>query len=105
MVTEKYTLLTDSAHAWFKVPLDELAALGIANDISECSYIETDGKFIWLEEDCDAQLWITAKSAALGLNYDSFITFAQSSGILIEEHVETAHVRNLERYFAPLVQS
>jgi len=54
-----YHFFNDPAHAWLKVSIAELQSLGIANKISCCSYIH--GEFAYLEEDCDAQLFVDLK--------------------------------------------
>ena len=56
-----YTWITDPAHGWLTVPLAELRELGIAGDISKHSYIDASKGIAYLEEDCDALLFIGAK--------------------------------------------
>lgn len=53
-----YTFYTDPGHGWLAVPLSELERLGIADKISTCSYVK--GHTVFLEEDCDAPLFIKA---------------------------------------------
>jgi len=53
-----YTWISDSGHAWLEVSIDEINILGIAEEISEYSYI--NGETVYLEEDCDAGLFIEA---------------------------------------------
>lgn len=53
-----YTWISDSGHAWLQVSIDEVNILGIAGKISEYSYI--NGETVYLEEDCDAGLFIEA---------------------------------------------
>ena len=56
----KYTFFEDPGHGWLKVPLKKLEKLGIVNQISIYSYMQ--GDYAYLEEDCDAPLFIkTAK--------------------------------------------
>jgi hypothetical protein len=57
----KYEAFVDSGHAWVKVSINELRALGIETQISSCSYIRGDNAY--LEEDRDAWLFIEAKKA------------------------------------------
>jgi hypothetical protein len=45
----------DPSHGWLKVPKALLRELGIADKISEFSYVR--GDFAYLEEDCDAPLF------------------------------------------------
>lgn len=53
-----YTFLSDPSHGWLRVPLIELYNLGILDKISGCSYLFS--KYVYLEEDCDAQKFINA---------------------------------------------
>ena len=54
-----YTYFHDPGHGWLAVPKSELVQLGIADKISNCSYMR--GATAYLEEDCDAELFYTAK--------------------------------------------
>ena len=58
----KYRLFSDPGHAWLEVSLDELDELGIANKITAWSYRK--GTNVYLEEDCDFPLFLTAKKSA-----------------------------------------
>jgi hypothetical protein len=51
----------DAGHAWVAVKLAELKVLGIQSSISGYSYVR--GKTAYLEEDCDAGLYIQAMRA------------------------------------------
>ncbi len=55
-----YRFITDPGHGWLEVPLSELVDLGIAQDISKCSYLSANG-IAYLEEDCDAPRFNDAK--------------------------------------------
>lgn len=57
----------DGGHGWLQVSLKDLEALGIAKDISSCSYQQN--KFAYLEEDCDMGIYIWAMRAK-GYNVD-----------------------------------
>lgn len=48
----------DPGHAWLRVPLSELERLDIADQISHYSYM--NGEYAYLEEDCDAGIYIKA---------------------------------------------
>ena len=64
-MTTKYQYFQDPGHGWIAVPLTELKALGISEQISSYSYIM--GATVYLEEDCDAALWfqtVTARGEA-----------------------------------------
>ena len=55
------TFVNDPGHGWLKVPLTDIAALGIEAQITPYSYIE--GQFAYLEEDLDATCYLEALSA------------------------------------------
>lgn len=59
-----YTIYEDPSHAWIKVPVVELIALDIAGDITPYSYI--NGKYAYLEEDCDLTKFFNAYHAVTG---------------------------------------
>lgn len=54
-----FSFIADSGHGWLCVTEDEIAELGIANRISEFSYVSPDG-VVFLEEDCDADTFLDA---------------------------------------------
>ena len=54
-----YVFHSDPGHAWLAVKRTELIRLGILSQISSCSYQK--GNTVYLEEDCDAPLFIKAK--------------------------------------------
>ena len=53
---------TDPGHGWLEVPRNDLTTLGIAHDISACSY--QDEMNAYLEEDVDAGVYLRAARAA-----------------------------------------
>lgn len=55
------TFINDPGHGWLRVPLTDIAALGIESQITPYSYIE--GQFAFLEEDCDAPRYLEALTA------------------------------------------
>ena len=57
-----YNYIQDPGHGWIEVPMKEITRLGIAKNISECSYAK-DGN-AYLEEDCDAGVFLEAKKKA-----------------------------------------
>ena len=59
-----YTIYEDAGHAWIKVPVAELIAISIALDITHYSYI--NGKYAYLEEDCDLTKFFNAYRAVTG---------------------------------------
>lgn len=84
----KYRLLEDPGHAWLEVPVTELERLGIAGDISSFSYLSSDGKTAYLEEDCDLSTFCRAKGW----------TPANAETHWTEQHHNTGFVRNLPSY-------
>jgi hypothetical protein len=62
MKTQKLTFHTDSGHGWLEVPRADAIALGLAEKISPYSYM--GGQSLYLEEDCDAGLYLDAAKAA-----------------------------------------
>ena len=56
----KYIFHSDSGHGWLAVKRDELINLNIINNITTCSYQK--GNTVYLEEDCDASLFIKLKT-------------------------------------------
>jgi hypothetical protein len=52
----KMTWLSDPGHAWLKVPLIEVFRAEVDHLISEYSYY--DNNFAYLEEDCDAFIFL-----------------------------------------------
>ena len=56
----KYAFFSDPSHGWLKVSIEEIKQLGIAPEISRFSYISSDRKYAYLEEDSDMQLFLNA---------------------------------------------
>ena len=54
-----YTFHQDPGHGWLAVKRQELVDLGIHEQISHYSYQR--GKTVYLEEDCDLQIFLAAK--------------------------------------------
>jgi hypothetical protein len=61
MAVMKKVFHSDPGHGWLAVKLSDLKMLDIATDISSYSYVK--GKTAYLEEDCDASLFIKAAKA------------------------------------------
>jgi hypothetical protein len=61
MTKRKLTFYTDPAHGWLEVPRADLDTLDIAHKISRYSYEK--GAHVYLEEDCDAGLYLEAAKA------------------------------------------
>ena len=85
MLTLDY--LQDPAHGWIAADIQSLRAYGLTDKVSAYSY--RDGDTVWLEEDCDAGLYIRALQSA-GIPYR-----------IIETHTNNdAFVRRLPRFHA-----
>ena len=56
-----YDFISDPGHGWLRVTRTELNGLGIADQISSCSYQK--GQYVYLEEDCDAPVFEKAWEA------------------------------------------
>ena len=71
---KRYKFYADPGHGWLKVEKLDLAGLGIADQISEYSYVK--GIYAYLEEDCDAPLFINT----LGVkDFDSRVIYCRSN--------------------------
>lgn len=66
MATEKsvYKFYTDPGHGWPAVKRTELAQFGIEGEISNYSYCK--GNTVYLEEDCDATLFVDVYKEKFG---------------------------------------
>ena len=60
-LSEQLTFISDPEHGWLKMPIGELAALGIENQITSCSFL--NGRFVYLEEDQDASTYLASRRA------------------------------------------
>ncbi|HDO26155.1 MAG TPA: hypothetical protein ENG95_05900 [Nitrospirae bacterium] len=69
----EYIFYADPGHSWLKVPMSEIKELGIEGKITPYSYI--NGGMVYLEEDCDAQLFIDKlKAEGKKFNYREVYT-------------------------------
>ena len=64
LAKRRYVFHSDSGHGWLGVKRADVNALGIAADVSSCSYQR--GETVYLEEDRDALLFIRAYETAVG---------------------------------------
>ena len=90
METQRYKIYADSGHSWLKVDKSELFNLKIASKITNYSY-EEDG-YVYLEEDCDATLFINAKKEH-GIEVDGDFIYSDGDSI----------VRSYQHYKKPCV--
>lgn len=79
----KFEFFSDNGHGWLKVPKALIAELGIANKISHFSYERS--AYVYLEEDCDAELFAIAYAPTERLN-------------LTEVRSERSRVRSYNQY-------
>ncbi len=52
------TFIADPGHGWLRVPLVDIAALGLETALSSYSFI--DGQYAYLEEDNDCAVYLAA---------------------------------------------
>ena len=84
----KLTFWSDPGHGWLEVPRAHLIRLNIAGAISKYSYISQDGQRAYLEEDCDAGVYLNAlREQGVDFEFD-------------ERFVENIFIRNLPSYWA-----
>ena len=84
METKQSTFFEDPGHGWLEVPLVDIFKAGVEDKISSYSYL-SDG-VAYLEEDCDAPL---------------FVKSLEDAGIKVgwtREHRDEIFIRNLERF-------
>ena len=58
----QYRFFSDPGHSWLEVSFEEIAHLGLQEQITAWSYIK--GPYLYLEEDYDAPLFLQAKKHA-----------------------------------------
>ena len=86
-----YAFHSDGGHGWLAVPASMLAELGIAADVSRYSYADAARGLVFLEEDCDAGVFLKAHKAQTG---ERAIVYNVHDG-------DYSAIRNLPRYDAP----
>ena len=90
----KYIFFNDPGHAWLRVKRAELAELGISREISSYSY--QMGIYVYLEEDCDAGVFLRAK-------YGKDISFREleALNVIEDKHTNgTSAIRGYDHYQA-----
>lgn len=65
MHNNQYVFHSDPGHGWLAVKRSELVELGITARVTSYSYQK--GNTVYLEEDCDAQLFVTAHVGKYGV--------------------------------------
>ena len=82
---QEFIFHADPGHAWLEVPIKTLQEYGIADKISNYSYMS--GNLAYLEEDCDAHLFLQEVEQR-GIKYK-----------IIEKHTNgTSFVRSCKYY-------
>jgi len=81
---QTYRYIQDPSHGWIEVPLEELESIGYK--ISRYSYMNPKTGKAYLEEDCDADIFIK-KLKDTDTPYD-----------IKEVHQEHTFIRNLPRF-------
>ena len=76
---------SDPQHGWLKVARKKLTSLGIEGKISSCSFQR--GDFVYLEEDCDAGIFLNAWKAS-----GKTVTFREHSSN------KSSRLRSYDRY-------
>ena len=84
-----YTFFNDPGHGWLRVELSELEP--IKDKISPYSYM--DGKYAYLEEDCDAAVFLKHKFGA-----DCPFAELEKRGVLTDVYQENTPIRDYEHY-------
>lgn len=52
-------MITDPSHGWLRAPVSLLFDLGIENKITKYSYVSPKNRWVYLEEDVDAETLIS----------------------------------------------
>jgi hypothetical protein len=90
----KYIFFCDPGHAWLRVKRQEIIDLNIQHRISPYSY--QNGQYVYLEEDCDAGVFLYAK-------YGKDISFRELEvlGIITDKHTNgSSTIRSYSHYCA-----
>lgn len=66
----------DPGHRWYAVSSKVIRELDIVNEITRYSYVSNGGTIVYLEEDADARLFI---SAAFDAGYNVTLKYAKES--------------------------
>ena len=83
-----FTKHDDAAHGWLEVTYDDLIDLNIQSKISNASYIDSNKKLIYLEEDVDMTLFMKSYKE----KYKKGITY------VIDNNFDIHPIRDLPGY-------
>ena len=85
----KLVYYSDPGHGWVRVPRRLILELGIENEISSFSYMNS--KFIYLEEDSDASIFAEALIAQ-GSDWDAW------RDLMSDKYSERTKIRAMDNY-------
>lgn len=71
----RITFITDPGHGWLSIPISELKRLGIEDKISPYSYV--NGNRVYLEEDCDAGVYLNATGLDINNIPDTYSDYSK----------------------------
>ena len=100
-----YPFHVDPGHGWLEVEYSDLVELGIQDEISECSYRR--GNTCYLEEDCDAYLFVHTYNGRFGKNpeekevsHDLPDYGSNNRQTLVTRQNAECFIRKLPRYYS-----
>ncbi len=65
LLTLELIWYTDPGHGWLRVPFQAVIDVGVAAQISTCSYMSVGKRVAYLEEDCDAPRFLAAAGVSM----------------------------------------
>ena len=92
MAAKNWTFHTDPGHGWLQVKAEDLEHLGISEKVSGYSYRRGDD--VYLEEDCDAGLFIEEYLLQTGMKRDEL-----GASIKSKFHNDDAPCRSFRQYW------
>ena len=85
---KQFTFHDDASHAWLEVSYKDVVDLNIQDRITKCSFINKTTEKIFLEEDCDATLFLNEFKNKYGYKPE----------LLKGRYYEESPIRDLPRY-------
>jgi len=86
---ETYIFYSDPGHSWLRVKKEEIKS--IKDEISSYSYM--NGKYVYLEEDCDAAIFLIHK----------FGSFENAKGHTKDKYAENTIIKSYRHYDPNLI--
>tara|TARA_R100001086_G_scaffold146813_1_gene77705 strand:+ start:213 stop:503 length:291 start_codon:yes stop_codon:yes gene_type:complete len=86
-----FTKFEDAGHGWLEVNFEDLIKLDIQNKISNFSYMDSNKKLVYLEEDIDQNLFMKSYKE----KYNKGIIYVS------DNNEEVSFIRCLPCYFLP----